>query len=105
MHIGFFRLFSRHISRMQSFQENSPFLFQARVVLKPLVSLIGRPVACSARISVDTQTTVTVAVHACRPRVKYPIILVRMRASMRNSEPLVTICVSRLLESGAIYGR
>ena len=26
------------------------------VTLKPLVSLIGRHVACSARISVDTQT-------------------------------------------------
>ena len=48
--------------------------FQAHVVLKPLVSLIGRLVACSARISVDTQThrqtdkptTVTLAVHARR---------------------------------------
>ena len=30
--------------------------FQARVVLKPLVSLIGCLVACSARISVNTQT-------------------------------------------------
>ena len=67
-----FRLFSRHISRTQSFQENRPFLSQARVVLKPLVSLIGRLVACSARISVDTQTqidrttSVTLVAHARR---------------------------------------
>ena len=68
-----FRLFSRHISRTQSFQENRPF-FLARVVLKPLVLLIGRLVACSSRISVDRQahretdkpTTVTLAAHACR---------------------------------------
>ena len=47
----------------------SPFFFQARIVLKPLVSLIGRLVACSARISVDTHTqtdTVTLAAHARR---------------------------------------
>ena len=31
---------------------NRPFIFQRRVVLKPLVSLIGRLVACCARISV-----------------------------------------------------
>ena len=70
MHIGFFTLFSRHISGTQSFLENQPFIFQARVVLKPLVSLIGRLVACSDRISVDTQTdkptTVTLAAHARR---------------------------------------
>ena len=50
----------------QPFQENLPFIFQASVVLKPLVSLIGRLIACSARISVDTngQTTVTLAAHA-----------------------------------------
>ena len=34
----------------------SPFILQARVVLMPLVSLIGRLIACGARISVDTQT-------------------------------------------------
>ena len=45
-----------NISRTQSFQEIRPFVFQARVVLKPLVSLMGRLVACGARISVDTQT-------------------------------------------------
>ena len=32
------------------------FIFQVGVVLKPLVSFIGRLVACSARISVDTHT-------------------------------------------------
>ena len=41
---------------MQSFQENRLIQFQVRVVLKPLVSLIGHLVACSARISVDTHT-------------------------------------------------
>ena len=44
MHIGFFAC-SRHISRTHSFQENHPFIFQARAVLKPLVSLIGRHVS------------------------------------------------------------
>ena len=71
MHIGFFACF-HGISRTQSFQENRPFIFQACVVLKPLVSLMGRLVACSARISVDTHTdrqqttTVTLAAHARR---------------------------------------
>ena len=49
-------MFSRHISRTQSLQENRLIHFEVRVVLKPLVSLIGHFVACSARISVDTQT-------------------------------------------------
>ena len=49
-----FRLFSWHISRTQSFQENHRFVFQVRVVLKTLVSLIGRLVACSARITGDS---------------------------------------------------
>ena len=71
-----FRLFSRHISRTQSFQENHQINFQARVLLKPLVSLIGRLVACGARIAADGQTdththtdqvaTVTLAAHAGR---------------------------------------
>ena len=54
------------------------FSFHAFVVLKPLISGIGRLVACGARISVDTHThththrligkpsTVTLAVHARR---------------------------------------
>ena len=54
-------------SRTQSFQENRPFIFRARVVLNPLVSLMGRLVACSARISVDRQTDRrTLAAHARR---------------------------------------
>ena len=51
-----FRLFSRHISRTQSFQQNRHILFHALVALKLLVSLISRLVACSARIVVDKQT-------------------------------------------------
>ena len=50
------RLFSRHISRTQSFQQNRHINFHALVALKLLVSLISRLVACSARIVVDTQT-------------------------------------------------
>ena len=63
MHIGFLACF-QGISL-----ERSRFLFiiQAHVVLKPLVSLIGRLVACSARTDrqTDKPTTVTLAVHAC----------------------------------------
>ena len=51
-----FRLFSRHISRTQSFQQNRHINFHALVALKLLVSLISRLVACSARIVVDRQT-------------------------------------------------
>ena len=77
MHIGFC-LFSRHISRTQSFQQNRHILFRALVALKRLVSLISRLVACSPRIVLDKQTdrqtdrhththrttTVTLAAHA-----------------------------------------
>ena len=51
-----FRLFSRHISRTQSFQQNRQILFRALVALKRLISLISRLVACSSRIVVDKQT-------------------------------------------------
>ena len=64
-----FRLFSRHISRTQSFQQNRHIGFHALVALKLLVSLISRLVACSARIVVHRQTdttTVTLAAHARR---------------------------------------
>ena len=69
-----FSLFSRHISRTQSFQQNRFFIFRALVALKMLVSLISRLVACSPRIVVDKQTdrhthrttTVTLAAHARR---------------------------------------
>ena len=55
-HIGFFSLFSYHISRTQSFQRNRHIIFLALVALKLLVSLISRLVACSARIVADKQT-------------------------------------------------
>ena len=51
-----FRLFSRHISRTQSFQHYRHIVFHALVALKLSVSLISRLVACSARIVVDRQT-------------------------------------------------
>ena len=51
-----FRLFSRQISRTQSFQQNRHINFHALVALKLLVSLISRPVARSPKIVVDTQT-------------------------------------------------
>ena len=82
-----FRLFSRHISRTQSFQQNHHIIFLARVALKLLVSLMSRPVACSARIVADRHrhnvidtythrtTTVTLAAHARRGLVPlYPIV-------------------------------
>ena len=73
MHIGFWLVFMAYLSNAVISGE-TPFIFQARIVLKPLVSLIGRLIACSARISVDTQTdrqtdkptTVTLAAHARR---------------------------------------
>ena len=40
----------------QSFQQNRQFLFRPLVVMKMLVSLISRLVACSTRIVVDKQT-------------------------------------------------
>ena len=51
-----FRLFSRHISRTQSFQQNRHIHFHALVALKLLVYLISCPVARSPRIVVDKQT-------------------------------------------------
>ena len=51
-----FSLFSRHISRTQSFQQNRHIIFPALVALNLLVSLISRLVARSARIVVDKQT-------------------------------------------------
>ena len=57
MHIlCLFSLFSRHISRTQSFQRNRHVVFLTLVALKLLVSLISRLVVCSARIVADKQT-------------------------------------------------
>ena len=69
-----FRLFSRHISGTQSFRENRHISIHLLVVHNPLVPLIGRLVACSARTRADRQTdrqtdrttTVTLAAHARR---------------------------------------
>ena len=49
-------------ARTLSFQKNRHFVFHALVALKCLVSLLGRLVACSARIVLDTQT------NYCNPR-------------------------------------
>ena len=65
-----FRLFSRHISGTQSFRENRHVNIHLLVVHNPLVPLIGRLVACSARTRADRQTdrptTVTLAAHTRR---------------------------------------
>ena len=74
-----FSLFSRHISRTQSFQQNCHIIFLALVALKLLVSLISRLVACSPRIVVDTHTHTHTDTQndycnprcACAPRVNY----------------------------------
>ena len=78
MHIiRLFRLFSGHISRTQSFQQNRHIIYLAFVALKLLVSLISRLVACSARIVADKQTDRQTQNDycnprcACAPRVKY----------------------------------
>ena len=61
---------------MQFFQEKLHFKYQALVVLKSLVLLMGRLVACSVRIAADKQTdrqthrTTTVTL-ACMLRVNY----------------------------------
>ena len=78
-----FSLFSRHISRTQSFQQNRHVIFPALVALNLLVSLISRLVACSARIvgdkqtnkqtnrQTDTQNDYCNPRCACAPRVNY----------------------------------
>ena len=79
-----FSLFSRHISRTQSFQQNRHIIFPALVALKLLVSLISRLVARGARIVVDTHThtqthrttTVTLAAHARRGLIMASVSLI-----------------------------
>ena len=75
-----FRLFSRHISRMQSFQENRPFTFQARVIPEAagIANRSPRSLLCqNKRRHTDRQTnyryiytvytvSVTLAAHARR---------------------------------------
>ena len=63
-----FSLFSRHISRSQSFQQNRHINFHALVALKMLVSLISRLVVCSLRIVVDKQTDRQTQNDSCNPR-------------------------------------
>ena len=74
-----FHFFSQPISRKQSFQANGLFIFKARVVLKPLVSLKGRLEACSGNIRVDRQTDkptiVKIAAHARRGLISITNIL------------------------------
>ena len=62
-------------ARTLSFQKNHHFIFHALVALKRLVSLLGRLVACSARIVVDRHTHIDTQNDyrnprcACAPRV------------------------------------
>ena len=44
------------------------FIYHTLVVLKPMVSLVGRPIACSARIAVDRQTHTHTQTKYCNPR-------------------------------------
>ena len=68
-----FRLFSRHISGTQLFQENRHVNINVLVAQKPLVPLIGRLVACSARTHTDRRTDKQTKYCnprcACAPRV------------------------------------
>ena len=74
MHIGFFACY------LSSAVVSGKSPFQARVVLNPLVSLMGRREPCSARIAADRETdghtethrpsTVTLAAHARRGLMK-----------------------------------
>ena len=64
-------LFACSIAGTQSFQENRHIHINVLVAQNPLVSFIGRLVACSARTRTDRRTdrqtnTVTLAAHARR---------------------------------------
>ena len=97
-------MFSRHISRTQSFQQNRHIIFHALVALKLLVSLISRLVACSARIVVDRQTdkqtnrqTDTQTKYcnprcACAPRVNNLLyFLLQIQLYAKNSDNLENV--------------
>ena len=87
-----FSLFSRHISRTQSFQQNRHIIFLALVALKLLVSLISRLVAYSPRIVVHTHThtqthrttTVTLAAHARRGLIIQALIMALLPTTRHN---------------------
>ena len=82
-----FRLFSRHTSGTQSFQENRHVSIHLLVVHNPFVPLIGRLVACSARTRGDRQTDRPSIYRnprcACAPRVKRQTFFVRSSGSSR----------------------
>ena len=79
-HIDLFAWFSRHNFRTQYFYESRYFKNQASVALNPLVSLFGRLVARSGRISGNRQTDgqtyrPTLAAHARRGLMKLRTLL------------------------------
>ena len=53
--LAFSLVFTAYLSNAVVLRKNLPFIFQVRMVLKPLVSLKGRLAACSAKVSVYTQ--------------------------------------------------
>ena len=66
-----FRLFSRHISRTQSFLENRHFKNQASVALNPFVSLLGHFVTRGGKKSgTDGRTALAAHAHARRGLMK-----------------------------------
>ena len=81
---------------------NSPFTFQAGVVLKPLVSLMGHLVACSARISVGThRQTDSNPRCACAPRVNKVLLFRSIFSSISKFSPYV--CTVNLRENACAY--
>ena len=56
LHIALFAWFSHCNSQMQHFYKSRHINFQVHIPLKPLVSLMSRFIARSARISADRQT-------------------------------------------------
>ena len=88
MHIGF--LFSRHISRTQSFQQNRHIVFLALVALKLLVSLISRLVACSTGIvgdRQDTQNDYRNPRYACARRGLLKLVIIILLVSLPDPMP------------------